>query len=1158
MTRLLALCVTLAAGPAWAADGPVVVRVVTPDGKPAAGAKVWPHNFPIPEVPPPEPTPLVADAAGKVIVPAPVGRAALQLFARDAAGRVGSLELRERLGEPDDGPGAQLTLIDTAPRKGRVTAAGRPVVAATVTVSYYLVEDRGDRPAGGPAQFVFLPAWESARLAATTDTDGRFAVPSPVAGYGVSYSVNAAGFGKSGWHASAGADLDTPLVAPGSVTIAVAGIDVKLLKGQPWQLAASDKAHGPGVRQSRWKSGRLTGEPTVTVPEVVPGTYALTIEDGKLFPGVFEKPPAFEVTSGQAATVAAKFGPATTVTGSVTDKDGKGVAGVTLVIKAGYGANPQPQTNLYVTTDASGAYAAHGPAGWYTAYLQAVPDGFATPAVVGRRQLVEPAKVETGKSHSFAPIRLVTAATFAGRVVLADGTPAAGVSFGSGDSMFQGYAAVRADKDGRFTIPNLPPDDAVAPRVRSGGAVNVPETYELDKVAGPVTIELSEANAAAFTGRVVDAGGKPVAGAKVGLRHHIQGVGRQSQYGTVLMTATTKTDAEGRYRFTSLWPGDRYHPTISGVGYGEAEAAQARGEPGKSHDFGDTKLARTDLAARGTVFGPDGKPAAGAEVFSVDGSKPVATRSAADGSFTLNGVPEGGGFVFARAAGTKLAVAFASPGDAKPLTLRLSKADGLPVPPPEVPAAHRYALDAFTRHALTLVWDDRVASGYGSKAIADMARFDPVTAKTWRDEEKARTSGKTDYSGTLNRAERQKKLVETAKTDIDDAVAVVSALKAEAGFDEAMRVGEALLSVDKTKALRFAEEAVVKARQLEVPQRIWSMARAGDLAVRAGGVAGGKKVLGEAADLAAKLTPDVNGRNGLAVGSVATAFAAHDWPRAAALLDLLKDPGDYNRFLSTAAARVARTDLPRAKLLLDRFKAANSSAPHQARLGVACAVAVAQPDEAVALVAGVQDRWYRSLGYVRLATLFAAADPARSAKMIDAAFDLLEAEPDAFRSYSNFGGRAAVAAVAAVRAKEAGYPDVPHLVARALAMRSTGADTWSPEGREDHAVSFAGVLSLIDPAAARYVLATLGSPDELIKKAATKRRDWLFALAFADPQRATALADTLVKQSKAARLGGNAASGTGLVELGSILTAPDRLAELSRWGNLPLRILEDD
>ena len=62
MIRLLALCVTLAAGPAWAADGPVVVSVVTPDGKPAVGAKVWVYEYSYNDAPGTEPTPLVADS----------------------------------------------------------------------------------------------------------------------------------------------------------------------------------------------------------------------------------------------------------------------------------------------------------------------------------------------------------------------------------------------------------------------------------------------------------------------------------------------------------------------------------------------------------------------------------------------------------------------------------------------------------------------------------------------------------------------------------------------------------------------------------------------------------------------------------------------------------------------------------------------------------------------------------------------------------------------------------------------------------------------------------------------------------------------------------------------------------------------------------------
>ena len=178
-------------------------------------------------------------------------------------------------------------------------------------------------------------------------------------------------------------------------------------------------------------------------------------------------------------------------------------------------------------------------------------------------------------------------------------------------------------------------------------------------------------------------------------------------------------------------------------------------------------------------------------------------------------------------------------------------------------------------------------------------------------------------------------------------------------------------------------------------------------------------------------------------------------------------------------------------------------------------------------------------------------------KLIDTAFDLLDSNPEAFRSWGNYGGRAGFAIVGAVRAKEIGHPDVPQLVARCLAM-GPAQDAWSPNDREQRIVNFAAVLALIDPPTARQVLATLGSPEELVQRGVTQSRDWLFALALADPERATQLADRLIQRAKEDRGGQNGLSATGLVELGTILTAKDRLRELARYGSLPREIDKDD
>jgi uncharacterized GH25 family protein len=1160
---LACLAVALTTHAARPEDPPVLVTVVAADGKPIAGAKVWVYAYTGGTEAPKEPTPLAADAAGKLTVPGETGaRRSRQLFARDPAGRIGWSWVTAPWDEGDTSGGIEVVLVDTAGRTGRVlTEDGKPVAGAVVTpLSYYATEQPRREP-GGPATSISLPEWEQTRLAVKTDTEGRFKLVAPTAGYSVFYRVKADGFGESKWSATGGVELDTKLARPGTVAIAVAGVDPAALKGCEWRLGAPDDApeRGAGVRAARWQSGTFDGTAKLTVPDVVPGRYELRVWTSGRAPAVFEKTESFEVESGKAAAITAKFGPAAKVTGKIVDKaTGKGIAGVRVNVNVSDANSPYAREQHFVETDKDGNYTAHGSAGWYSVWLQTPPAGYATPPQTARFRLVEPVKVEVGKAHTFAAIELPKTVTFTGRVVFRDGKPGAGAVISVGTGPFQNHGKVTADKDGNFTLKNVPPDDAVAPRVRLGKAVNVPETFELEKATRPVSIEISEENAAGFRGRVTDAKGKPVAGAKVALRQMIWGVGRNAGSGSYAGPATSITDADGRYSFVGLWPRDQYRVHVTANGYAPAEAKDLVSEAGEVREFAAVKLTRTSLSVTGTMVGPDGKPVAGAEVFGVDGPGRFSTTSAADGSFTLTGFFDGAAFVFVKKPEYRLSAVPVTPGSKDRVTVTLAKADSPPPAPPEVSPEHRAALDKFTRHALTLVWESHATFGYGGNALEDMARIDLTAAKKWRDEEKARTNGKTDFTRLIDRVVREKTLADTAKEDIDEALAVIGALKADDGFAEAIRLGERMLAVDKAKAARLAEEAVVKARQREIPAKVWSLAEAGDLAARAGNAAGGKKVLLEAAELAGKLGTDDRGRNTLAVGLVAARLAPYDWPKAENLLDSVKDAGEYNRYLSAAAARLAAADLAKAKELLDRFKPSNSFYPHEARLRIAFVIAQEKPDEAVKLIDGVEKGPYRFQGYVRLAAIFTPADKARAAKLIETAFDLLDRDPEAFRSWSNFGGRAGLAAVGTVRAKEIGYPDVAGLVARTLALRATGQDAWSPDDRENNLVSVAAVLARVDPATARHVLAGVAPPDEFIERAMSQRRDWLFALALADPERATKLADKLIERAKNARGGRNALSVTGLVELGSILTAADRLKALTMYGNLPREIGDDD
>ena len=75
----------------------------------------------------------------------------------------------------------------------------------------------------------------------------------------------------------------------------------------------------------------------------------------------------------------------------------------------------------------------------------------------------------------------------------------------------------------------------------------------------------------------------------------------------------------------------------------------------------------------------------------------------------------------------------------------------------------------------------------------------------------------------------------------------------------------------------------------------------------------------------------------------------------------------------------------------------------------------------------------------------------------------------------------------------------------------------------------------------------------------SQRRDWLFALALADPERATKLADKLIERAKSARGGRNAPLRN---RAGRTRLDPHRRGPASKswrsYGNLPREIDNDD
>ena len=1133
----LAACVAFLAAPAV----PVPVRVVF-EGKPVAGAKVWayaPRAFD--EGPSPLSPPAVTDAEGRARVVPPLSTGTWPVFARDSEGRIGEGSTRSESGT--------IELAANESRPGRVTdAAGKPVAGATIS-PFALSDYTRYRAKGGPGVRIGVPVWDPPTV---TDTGGRFALATP-AGYELFFRVDVRNTTPQWFSVDAATrELNVVTRDPGAVTLKIAGVDPGVLSGASWQLRFENfNKRGTGVSSLRVLSGTFDGTASEAIPSVVPGRYTLHVFDDARRPAVLVASTPVEVKSGETTTLTATFGPAATVTGKVVTKAGKGVAGATVTSNVFTGKDfVHPKHHLSTTTGADGSYTLHGPAGWYRPWLnpQAMPEGYALSYRPNDR--IPTAEVKSGQSRAMPPIELVDAVTCRGRLALADGKPAAGATV-----FIEGFRTISESRNqtvgagGEFTFKNLPPDDAISPRARLGKAVNVPEAIELSKLDGPVTIRLSEANAAAFAGRVTDAAGQPLAGAKATLTHWVNGVGHSSSMSTVGSIVDATADAQGRFAFTALWPTDRYTLQITADGYAPAIGQETRGEAGQTHDYGTIKLARSSLVVAGVVRDAVGKPVAGAELFAIDGPERVATTSAADGSFSLAGYTAAPGWVFAQKPGYRLAAVPVTPGQKQPAAVVIRSIDAPPAAPPAVSAEHKAALDRFTRHLLTRMWEARDRTTSGPFAIADMARFDLATAKKWRDEEKARPGGK-DYSGYLSAEERGDKLFATAVADIDEAVALIQGTKGDA-FASTLALAERLLPVDKAKAARIAEEAAVLARRHGLPDRVYDLARVGELVAKAGNVAGGKKLLAEAADQAEKLDASGRGRTPYLIGAVVCRLAPYDWPRAEAMLATFKNPSEYNRWLAASAARLSERDLSKAEALLTQFKPANSFDLAYARLKIATRVCADRPAEAERLVAAVTESAIRFQGYVALARKYAPTDKARAARMIDRAFAVLDAERDDLSRWGSSGGRSGLAAVAIARAAETGYPDLANLVNRALALRPIGNDAHGLDEKRGKLVNTAAALALTDPDSARRILTTFAPPDAYVEQALSQSRDWLFALALADPDRATALVDKIFERAEARRPDGGAPlSLTGVIELGTILTAPDRLIELENYGSL--------
>jgi hypothetical protein len=325
----------------------------------------------------------------------------------------------------------------------------------------------------------------------------------------------------------------------------------------------------------------------------------------------------------------------------------------------------------------------------------------------------------------------------------------------------------------------------------------------------------------------------------------------------------------------------------------------------------------------------------------------------------------------------------------------------------------------------------------------------------------------------------------------------------------------------------------VRARALDQPRRAGYLARTGRLVTRLGNKEAGRKLIDEAAEMAAKLG---TGESQLSTrGEIAVAMASHDAKRALDLLEPLKGSNQRGHYLMYVAAAACTDNLDKALEIAGSMEEWNAATT---RLWIALRLAPTKPTEAMKVLDAMQgeysiDRKAEACGWVAAATC--ARDKALACSLIDRGLATLLQPSERFPMRS---GRERKAAFLAMQARQIGYPDMESVVYRVLASRPTTKEEYSPARVAESLAAMAAILALADPLAAKEVLRGIESRSEGIGSgySGIGREVWLKAWALADPKHAEELFD-----HELAKLKGTAKPDrerSGLIGMAGVLATP--------------------
>jgi hypothetical protein len=1066
----------------------------------------------------------------------------LGLFARAPDGRCGwmgtvwgnepaSRDVTIRLEDPSD---VAARLVDQD---------GKPLAGAEVIVQ---VLDRSD-PERQVYDQVVLPASLEASFRARSDLDGRFRLRGIPRGVNVKARVDEPAVGRPSvfWDPAKVQSLvlDRRLGAitgrlatpdgkeiPGKVTISLR----RNLAAEGLKLSAGDFSFTTSRSTTVDRDGRFQ------IAGLPPGGYFVELEFDAATPYSGEHRRAVVLEPGEPfkpLEIPLQRWPV--VSGRVIDEvTGSGILGVGLTAYQLQGYSMQ--YGRRTKTDSAGNYVVAVQPGMTMIHPHGPPKAF-----LGMYQELCP-RLEVKADRAWPDLKLGRATTLEGRVLDASGKPVAGAEIRATVPEVSGFRGNQhplvSSDDGSYRVEQLDPTDKVPVRARTADATTEGPVVILPsdlKPPGKLDLVVDPKFAARLTGRVVDQRGKPVVDAPVLIwwNHLYYSVKVNKGMGLGQTLDQVKTGPDGRFRTRALWPGDRYHVTVDFKPYAKAETPQVMLSPGQTHDVGTIALVESSAALAGVVVGSDGKPIAGAEVFNRgDGPQPVSTRTGPDGRFRLEGLYSGSKFAFARRDGFRygsLAEALkiagrkylfvrkegyrfgglAVDGEPQDLTIRLIKLGENPPPwkpngPPSVEEQQ-----AFAKRVLERLWkslqNDRNPD-QNMFLVELMAAIDPVQALTWS----AGHNHRWDQTILEKRAER------LAATDAAAAARLVMEQANRMNMYYLQGFAERCLESDPNGAALLAEEAAKEAQGSDGANRASALARAGSVLYHAGRRDPGRKLIEEAADLADKLPNDEQAA--FARGISAKAIAPLDSKRAMALIEPIKKRDERDRYTGFIIDALSASNPDQALALVETIDS-NSSLQQTLKTGIAFAIAPSQPDRAVQIVEGIKGfspEKFQAEAFGWLATAIAPRERGRAFALIDRALALPIDKPEAFGSWTYFGGGLASAAGIALNARKIGDPEMESVMLQVMAARPDGRHGFNDPAMQAQCMTIAAPLvALLDPAAAATVLGQIEARSGLspVDLANVAGEWWLAAWALADLKHAEGIADAQLEALKTSK-----------------------------------------